>query len=457
MKKIIIPRKDHEVYFIQVPEGLKTKLIRSFIIEQLDKMHPAFSNSSAFDLKQIVFGKSHWVAATVMDAETLAEYKILHNGAIFYTNTSIAIHKKDFINRGIGIFDDEYIGFDAERNKPISIQLESEKTSGTSAFEADLKKTKVRYGVFRKKLPRLYVAAISIFLFLLVTSSIFISAAKPSNSAKDFEEIPEQFISELKYLPSAIEMLADISFDIVNTNGKMMRWQYNEEAEPFIAIQMLGVDVSKVHAICMQYEYVFLQDIQDVSYNEGEPVLTIYLEAKKAEYLVHKTGTFSAQSSALSMIADLSNNLSEHNISIISETLPAGSNGNAFYTITYTAKDWNLIRSMESIIGICNKYQLRVKNLDVSIENTSRFTVICTLSQSEMLNYSFSSQEKELEKIPKAFGYKNAVLAPAPQPVKTEIPRQEPSIVGSIKDGSGMTTFFRDAETGKLVTRGNNE
>jgi len=36
MKKLIIPRKDHEVYFIPLPEKIGGKMLKLFIKEQLE-------------------------------------------------------------------------------------------------------------------------------------------------------------------------------------------------------------------------------------------------------------------------------------------------------------------------------------------------------------------------------------------------------------------------------------
>jgi len=457
MKKIIIPRKDHEVYFIPLPEDLKVKLVRPFAVEQLDRLHPAFSASSVFDLQHFVFGGSRWIMVTVMDSETLAEYKILHNNAVFYTNTSIAVNKKGFSNRGICVIDDEYIGYDTEKNEPVSVPLESEKRNDPSAHEVELKSINKRHGVFVENTPWLRVAVMSISIIVLaLTTSILVSSTKNTNELKEPEVIPEPL--EIKYLPPAIEILAKTSADILNAGGEIIRWQYNEDAEPLMVIQVLGIDVLTVHSICSQYGYMFLLDIQDISYNEGKPFLTVCLNVENTGYAILNTGTFPMQSSTLPMVVDLSKLLGKQEIPIVSETLPTGDNGNKFYTITYTAKDWNLIRSMEIIGNTCDSNHLRVKKLDVSIDgNNNRFTVMCTLSPYDMQNYSNAGLKEDIEKIPKAFGYRNVVLPAFPQPAKIPVTGREPSIVGSIKDGNGKTLFYRDLDSGKFITRGINE
>ena len=468
MKKIIIPRKDHEVYFIPVPEGLKPKLVRSFAVEQLERLHPKFSGTSVLDLQHFVFGKSHWVMATVMEDETFAEYKILHRGAAFYTNTSIVVHKKEFLNNGIAIVDDEQIGFDAEKGEPVSVPLEQDNLKLRESppfFKSKLKNIPSWYGVFSKSKPRRRVAAMTACVLLLVLgSSIFILAAKGSGEVRlpDKITVPEEKTEEVKYFPAAIDMLAKISADVVNSGGKIIRWLYNEDSDPFMEIQMRGVDVLTIHEIFNkteqnkngQYEHALLQDIQDVSYDEGEPLVTINLNAARAGYTILKAGAFSLQSSTLPMIADLSNFLRHQDITIISEALPTSDNGNIFYTITYTAKDWNLIRSLEIITETCDKYLLRVKKMDVSISNgNNKFTVVCSLSCCDLPDRSFTALGSEMAKIPEAFGFRDLPPPSVPRPIAMPSTEGEPKIVGSIRDKNGQMLFYRDADAGKIKIR----
>jgi hypothetical protein len=61
-KRILIPRKDHEIYFIPLPEGIKRKNTSQFIADKLHELHPGFSSSSVFDMQKIVLNQ-HWVVS----------------------------------------------------------------------------------------------------------------------------------------------------------------------------------------------------------------------------------------------------------------------------------------------------------------------------------------------------------------------------------------------------------
>jgi hypothetical protein len=136
-------------------------------------------------------------------------------------------------------------------------------------------------------------------------------------------------------------------------------------------------------------------------------------------------------------------------ITIASETLPGA--GNAFYSFGFTAKEQSLIRSLEIITRYCEKFQLKVKALDVSINSEKNlFTVACSLSQSTGFYNAPEELGGKMKKIPEAFGYKEA---PSARPIVVEKKEPELRHVGSIKDGKGQILFYRNSSDGKMHTR----
>ena len=460
MKKIIIPRKDHEAYFIRLTENFKAKQIKAFVTEQLEKVHPSFSSSSVFDYKVFKLGKDRWIMVTVMDAETYAEYKILRRGAVFYTNTSIAAHKKDFIAGGINNIDDEQIGYDTENEKPVSIPLEekSDNTESESFYYGELKNIPAWHGVFSKKLPGRHIFAMAASILLTIcASSVFIHAAKNTGGGEPSIVVAEPAI-ETKYLPNAIEMLASIAGDVIKAGVTMEKWQYNEDSELLIEIQLCGIDVQKIHELCGKYEYLHLQEIQNVSYSDGKPVVAIQLKTARPEYSVINAAAFSAQSGIIAIISDLSSSFRKEEIAIVSEELPTNNNGGYYYTIAYNAKDRNLLRSLEIMGAACEKHQLAIKKMNIAINSgKNNFSVACSLSQCVVPNFFLANTITEIAGIPRAFGYRNEVPYSIPHQVKVAEAKQEAPIVGSIRDGSGQTTFHRNSGIGKISTRGINE
>jgi hypothetical protein len=157
------------------------------------------------------------------------------------------------------------------------------------------------------------------------------------------------------------------------------------------------------------------------------------------------------------MLSDLVNDLKQSEILIVSEIFPTVDNGNSFYTLTYAADGKNLIRSMEIVSENCNKNQLRLKSLDLSINNDrNNFIVECKLSQADSTGNDIAGMGNGKDKIPAAFGYKEKIPAQAAVIIKEpEIsPDPETPVIGSIRDGNGKMVFFREPGNGKISLRG---
>ena len=482
MKKIRIPRRDHEVYFIPVPETLKSKRTGPFIFGQMEKLHPGFSGENALDIKRLVFNKTRWVMATVMEAETLEEYRILNKGCAFFTNTSIAVYKKDFAACGVKTVGDELIGFDSDY--PVSIPLESGppdsgKTGNAEDLAKAVKTAPARCRVFTGRIPALRVTAmIACAVLLSLIPLFFFPAAKEAKEPAivSFDIAKATPSPESKYTPAAMEILADFSEDLFLAGGVMTRWQYSEGSGPFVVIETRGIDILSLRNIFNQYRYVVLEDMHDVRYIDGEPYLTVFLSVLRKGYALPPAGTFFSQSFSLPIFSDLMGEFKHREISVVSETLPSTENDNAIYTVTYTAKDSALISSLEIITGICDKYPVRVKAMDVSIAGEGNyFAVLCSLSQSDApRNTAYGlGDEKErihLAIIPTAFGYKEAPpLLPPPmevtvqlqEPIAPQIPLEpqareitpEVSVLGTIRDDRGQILFYREAGDNKIIIK----
>jgi len=457
MKKIIISRKDHEVYFIPAPEDLKRKFICQFVYEQLQKLHPAFSEASVFDWQYLIFNNSQWIMVTVMDRETIEEYRILNKRAVFFTNTAIAVRKKDFTSGGIKTIDDEQIGFDSENNKPVSFPLEIENRNGIPEQEASLRFIPPWYGLFTENEQRRGITTLSIGILAMILLSLVFALAAKNTKEPIRLDLPVEAPTEIRYLPSAIEILEKFSGDVLEARGTMTHWKYDEEADPFIEVQIQGIELIKIYEICSHYEFLSLLEVQNVKYNEGKPFVTIQLNQVRNGYTLLNANAFSSQSSTIQLIDGISNLLRQQKVSISSEILPTDHNGKNFYTITYTAKDRNLISSLEIIADSCNEHSLNIKRLDVSIANdSSLFTVSVSLSQSGEANNAYSLGNKK-NKIPIAFGYREEVLKIVVPDKKVIETKPENSLVGSIRDMSGQIVFYHDANTKKIFIRENHD
>ena len=109
---------------------------------------------------------------------------------------------------------------------------------------------------------------------------------------------------------------------------------------------------------------------------------------------------------------------------------------------------------MEIIAAVCNRYGLRINNLDIGIAN-NRFNVSLSLSPLDTLNYNDIALANERRYIPMVFGYEWEI--PLFEPVITESGEQPEPVIGYIRDSSGRRVFFRDNIEGRIQVRIDNE
>ena len=457
MKKIIIPRKDHEVYFIRVP-GKTGKIKNRFHINsELEKLHPALSVSSCVDIQKFYIDRTPWFMVTVMEESILTEYRLLYKNSVFYTNTSVLINKKQFINNGIIAIDDENIGYDAGEKIPISYQTEKKETETRHFSGNDLKKIPSAHGVYKeKKAPKLAAG------FLLITAIMFFTLSFMANKVKnvpiitDIEPITEMSpeLPEVpEYLPACTEILVKIAADIFKFGGKILQWQYNEERDPLILLQVQGINVSAVHKVFNQYDYLELQDIQEVIYYNDEPCITVCLNLNRLKYSLYPAGSYAFQNTIIPVFSSLINSLKMFDIAIISESLPALPNNYNYYRIAYTSKDWNLIKSLELFSEYCSNNQLWISKMDISFDREKNlFSVSCNFARCiDEIKITAAGNEKYY--IPMAFGY--SLKQEKEELQETEILNMasELKIIGSIRDNNSGVLFYHDNENGKIQVR----
>jgi len=457
MKKIIIPRKDHEVYFFPKPENVKNnKQLQLYITENMEKTHPAFSVKSKIDIRSLTINEKNWLMITVMEEEVLAEYLILNNRSKFYTNTSILIDKKGFVNNGLNIIDDEKIGFDTEKDEPVSIPLEINENIEIQELKEELKTVSSWRSLFKKKTPGWVITAAGICAPVILFILILLLNGNQVNNKNTAVAIRSQtrgntddILSE-KFVPPILELLATISADIVSAGGQILQWQCDEDNTPYMTVQLQGIDILNIYRLFNEYEYAVLQDIQEIRYGDNEPYITVILNIDKTRYITERIKAFPVNDMTFSMITELSGALINSGVSVISETLPAAGNGYLFYTINYSAMDWNLVRSLEIISDTCDKYNFLVKNFGVNTVN-NRFNISCTLAYRDNEKYYGFILGNDKYYIPLAFG--DVFDFYAVEYLSADSLEYNEPVIGSISDNSGRRTFFRSAVDGKIQVR----
>jgi hypothetical protein len=89
MRALRIPRKDHDVYCIDIT-GKPKRQLQTYIDEQLLRIHPVYGADTVTDVKRLKYREHEWAIVTVMQKNTLEEYRILYPHQQLYN--------KNFVN-----------------------------------------------------------------------------------------------------------------------------------------------------------------------------------------------------------------------------------------------------------------------------------------------------------------------------------------------------------------------
>jgi len=466
-QKIIIPRKDHEIYFIPAPDKIKFYMMKKHVLDALSELHPNFSIDSHVDIKSVYFNKKRVFMATVIASDVLKEYRIMYKDALFYTNTSILANEKRFSTYCTSALDDELIGFDSEKNIPVSIPLDTVNTSGDQVLSGRLKNIPLKCSVFSRNIEKWTAASILtgliiLTLFLIINfksntdNQNYIDITSEDHSNYRFAEQPSQIIN----MPSVISMLAHLSQLYLQANGEIENWQFNGETDPVIIIKSKNITALKAKELFNELEYIALQDIQNVNYTDGKPQMTIELHQKKNVYSQPVSFAFGDKNTMYAEIAELTDSLAGIKIDILSEILPSAHNNFQFYTLSFKTNDINLIGSMEIIEEFCEKFSLQIKRLDVFLQSDRKiFIVTCSISPTDIQKIRIVKLDAEKESIPLAFGYKpvevKQIKINEEKQIIASIHQEIPDIgkiIGSITDAGGKNVYFQNSN-GKFTIR----
>ncbi|MFC1237859.1 hypothetical protein ACFGOO_00315 [Treponema vincentii] len=138
MKALRIPRKDHDVYCIDITNISAKSKLHTYIHEQLLLIHPIYGADTAVDIKKLKYKEREWAVVTVMQKETLNEYRILYPHTSFVTATTLAIFEKDFFTKEAHLCGQERIWFDAQQQLIISEETGTEEY-GKNEHQADIR------------------------------------------------------------------------------------------------------------------------------------------------------------------------------------------------------------------------------------------------------------------------------------------------------------------------------
>ncbi len=457
MKKILIPRKDHEVYFISLPETMNKEQRQSYITEQLHILHPGFSSSALTDIQELTIDTKAWIMATVMEQNTITEYRILHPHKAFFTHTSLLVRQPDFINQPIHTFSSERIGFDNDTKRPVSQPLPKSKAENDSPEDQEmlsmlLKKTPLRYGVFKKhRSPLLLI--IPLVLMMLILGIIYISQniTTEINSNVVTETAP---VKPLQLIPPPVSILADISRLILEHGGMIQQWEYNEVTLPAIKVHIEGSDAGLISGKIRELDYLFVSSVSDIQYNQNSPQYSLSLSFNSEKYRPPVSTAFNGMDAVFPILHLVRETCSLTNTIIVSELLSSQAQNNTI-TINLESPAEGFVQTLEQLEQILTEKALWIQQMHVGM-NPAKDTFLwsCSLIPYRPEEHGdFMPYDKHA--IPSSFGYKPPIIPPpAPRqfiPVISAEPSDAHKKIGTIYEGDKSKTIFYRNNEGKII------
>jgi hypothetical protein len=458
MKNILIPRKDHEIYFIQANDNIKRKDLRAFISNCLRELHPGFSPSAAFDFEKITFKDKIWYVVTVLQQETLMEYRLLHRGASFFTATGLLVHARGFIEGSIYHLTDETIGYDLKQEMPVSVPGIDSGYTHTEPLPLEyidklLEHANRFQSIFRKKQP---------FIFFLLPAVLFLTAlvSVPFFYSRSVDSLPQNLIvkpeeepKQLQPLPTAFELLARIASVVQAGDGIIQQVQYDESQPILLSLYLSDIEPSLFFERVAVLSYIKPSGVSDIRYIDNTPQYVAYVALETSEYRVSYSSPLFEQERLFAILSELRNRLRDYNVQFVSETLPQAENPWGAVALSISAYDF--IQAIEIIEKELDVNRLCIRRMAVSfVPDNSMF----------LLTFSFSPYQENVLSLPLLSDNKTAILpafgympAPVVQKPAARIDNSIYTKIGVIHDEDGkVTTYYKDEE-GKIFSSEENQ
>jgi hypothetical protein len=451
-KNILIPRKDHEIYFIPVIDSVKRKNLKTVISGRLRELHPGFSPSTVFDCKKITLNDKAWYVITVMQQETLMEYRLLYRKASFFTATSLLICVKDFIKSPPCHLPDETIGYDTEHETPISVPGVVSDNPPIEPFPPDrinklLEQANGFQSIFKRKHPLVFASFFGIVSLAVLFFSLFFYG---HHGGALFPAPPVQPEKPrlLQPVPTAFEILAQVASAVQSGEGIIHQIQYDESQPIVCTLNLNNIDPELLFERMASMLYIKPSGISDIQYIDDKPQYTAYIVLEDGLYHFSYASPFFDQEQLFSVLSTLRSRLRDYRVQLVSETLPQADSD--VCTISLTVLASTFIKAIETIESELEINQLCIRRMMVSYDqDNAKF----------LLTYSFSPYQKTSMPVPllsenklailPAFGYTPESVIQWPV-VKTDYSAYTKVGVIHNEDGT-ITTYYRDV-MGKIIT-----
>jgi hypothetical protein len=444
-KRVLIPRKDHEVYITPISVKPGKKVLRRFAEETLEALHPGFSTASIFDICFLSFNSKTFLVITVMEKSVLSEYRLLNPHSVFFTATSLFFKPYGREKPADLELSGERVGF-TEAGEPYSLPVDTPERSEEDGRVLKLLKTaKVKSAVFQKR-PRFpFFAALSALVLVIVLGGIGY-AAKKRNRVQPIA-IP---VSVKAPIPVVFRTLADISVCIAKAGGTIMRLRYDVYSKPEMVIAIQGPDVEYIFEITNKIPYLVLSNISDVRYVEKKAQYDAAFMFHYDDYAPPHPYIPEDGGAVLAVHSSVRAGIMEGGVSIISETLPVRENGFAS-VINFTGGRKATAAAFSFMERELPKNGMNITRMDFSFES-GRFDVLITFIPVAAAEYTPLVQDWTDTLMAAFDAVEEPPPAPPPRPVVQKVNKDREGYVkiGVIRGDDGSYVYYRTKE-GKIV------
>jgi hypothetical protein len=447
-EKVLVPRKDHEIYIVPSPGRPRGPALARFASESLAALHPGFSGSSVFDTRLLSRANGTFLVITVMEKPVLAEYRLLHPRASFFTATSLLFDADgggtapplELAGERVGITDS---------GEPFSLP---QATPGPAREDEEervltlLKKAAARRGLFRKRSRAPLLAALGAALALLAAGTVYLLNAARPPPAPPAEAPPEKLP-----LPSVFGTLHAMAETVSKIDGTLLRWSYDENAVPQVLAAIAGPEAERLIAAAGGIPHIALSGISNVRYDGGKARYDAAFLFRSDDYILPRTRLPENGDTAIAALSAARAGITRAGASVSSETIPMPENGFAA-SIHFSGGRNAAEGAFSALEKDLPQYGARVSRLSVSREE-GRFEIALAFVPAERENGGRPAPGwtgTVMDVFGAAVPPPSPPPRPAPAPPRPAIPEGSVKI-GAIYDNDGAPHIYYRTKEGRVI------
>jgi hypothetical protein len=381
-----------------------------------------------------------------MEKSTLAEYRLLHQRASFFTATSLFFDADDGDQTPLELAG-ERVGI-TDLGEPYSLpSVTPDPAQAEERVRMLLKTAKARRGLFRGRTRAALVAVLVAALALFAAGlGYYMNVSRPLPAP------PAETAPEKPLMPTAFETLFATADRISRIGGMLFRWTYDENAVPPVHVSVEGPEAERLLEASGDIPHIALSGISNVRYAGEKARYDAVFLFRAGDYLLPRPLIPENGDTAIAVLSAARAGIMRSGASVSSETIPMPENGYAAAIHFSGGRD-----AAAGAFSVLEKELpgngARITQMSVSYEE-GRFEITLTFVP--------AGQESGGQL---ALGWTGAVMdafgaaAPPPSPPPRNAPVHPPRNdtegyvkIGVIYDNDGVPHVYYRTKDGRIVT-----